>query len=185
MTDDAGGQSALLSQQPPVALGHCRSAPTTPRAALRSSTSCKGPKPRATFNPNPQVIVVPGRRSSSNLFGASPMETLDHSGEAGLTDAELLQVKEDNQKRIKRIVAAVGIALTVISIVLVALSLSLGQKIDELVSAQIRETDVAIKGRGSRVLPNVGKSLNDGRMRHDDSFYLGAPSNAVGANSTR
>lgn len=144
MTDDAGGQSALLSQQPAVALGQCRSAPVTPRTALRPSSSAataaaaaaaaatcsKGTKPRPTFDPNPQYIVVPGR--SSNVTGASSMEALDHGAETGLTDAELLQVKEDNQRRIKRIVAAVGIALTVISIVLVALSLSLGQKIDEL-----------------------------------------------------
>ncbi len=49
-----------------------------------------------------------------------------------LTDADLLYIKEDNQRRVKRIVAFVGVTLTLVSIILVALSLSLGQKIDEL-----------------------------------------------------
>lgn len=182
MTDDAGGQSALLSQQPAVAFGPCRSAPVTPRTALRPSAAAaatKASRPRATFDPVPHYIIVPGRRSSSNAVHSLSMEALDQGAEIGLTDAELLQVKEDNQRRIKRIVAAVGIALTVISIVLVALSLSLGQKIDELgkypkhcfyvsllspsgcsvlAQAQMRESDTTDKGKSGMVLPN-GKTL--------------------------
>jgi hypothetical protein len=169
MTD---GQSALLSQQQSVALGHCRSAPVTRRTALRPAAAPSAPVCKVLFDPVPRYIVVPGRRSSSCSPGSPSMEALDHGAETGLTDAELLQVKEDNQKRIKRIVAAVGIALTVISIVLVALSLSLGQKIDELgecpstsvsfsslssvsgssVLEQMRESEVANKGRISRVV---------------------------------
>ncbi len=56
-----------------------------------------------------------------------------------LTPAQLRALKEDSQKRVKRIVAAVGITLTVISIILVALSLSFGQKIDDL--GKSRETN--------------------------------------------
>uniref|UniRef100_A0A914RZ15 Uncharacterized protein n=1 Tax=Parascaris equorum TaxID=6256 RepID=A0A914RZ15_PAREQ len=49
-----------------------------------------------------------------------------------LSEAEIAQLKEHNQRRVKRVVAIVAITMTLISIVLVALSLSLGSKIDQL-----------------------------------------------------
>ncbi|KHN79046.1 hypothetical protein Tcan_14287 [Toxocara canis] len=50
-----------------------------------------------------------------------------------LSEAEIAQLKEHNQRKVKRVVAIVAIMMTLISIVLVALSLSLGSKIDQLV----------------------------------------------------
>ncbi|KAI1729441.1 hypothetical protein DdX_01682 [Ditylenchus destructor] len=54
-----------------------------------------------------------------------------------LTDIEVQQLKEQNHRRIKRVVTVVAITLIGISIVLVALSLSLGPKIDQLVSESL------------------------------------------------
>uniref|UniRef100_A0A7E4VVK4 Col_cuticle_N domain-containing protein n=1 Tax=Panagrellus redivivus TaxID=6233 RepID=A0A7E4VVK4_PANRE len=54
-----------------------------------------------------------------------------------LSDVEIQQLKEQNQKRIKRVVTLVAILLTGISIILVGLSLSLGPKIDQLVSESL------------------------------------------------
>jgi len=54
-----------------------------------------------------------------------------------LSDIEIQQLKEQNQKRIKRVVTVVAISLTLISVILVALSLSLGPKIDQLVSESL------------------------------------------------
>uniref|UniRef100_A0A0K0F7D9 Col_cuticle_N domain-containing protein n=2 Tax=Strongyloides TaxID=6247 RepID=A0A0K0F7D9_STRVS len=54
-----------------------------------------------------------------------------------LSDIEIQQIKEQNQERIKKVVAYVAISLTVISIILVALSLSFGPKIDSLVNDQL------------------------------------------------
>jgi hypothetical protein len=49
-----------------------------------------------------------------------------------LTEVEILQLKEQNHKRIKRVVTIVAISMMVISFILVGLSLSLGPKIDQL-----------------------------------------------------
>uniref|UniRef100_A0A0N5A4Y2 Col_cuticle_N domain-containing protein n=1 Tax=Parastrongyloides trichosuri TaxID=131310 RepID=A0A0N5A4Y2_PARTI len=54
-----------------------------------------------------------------------------------LSDIEIQQLKEQNQERVKKVVAYVAISLTVISIILVALSLSFGPKIDSLVNDQL------------------------------------------------
>uniref|UniRef100_A0AC34Q9M3 Uncharacterized protein n=1 Tax=Panagrolaimus sp. JU765 TaxID=591449 RepID=A0AC34Q9M3_9BILA len=54
-----------------------------------------------------------------------------------LSDIEIQQLKEQNQKRIKRVVTIVAISLTLISVILVGLSLSLGPKIDQLVSESV------------------------------------------------
>ncbi|KAI1721147.1 hypothetical protein Ddc_07587 [Ditylenchus destructor] len=54
-----------------------------------------------------------------------------------LTDIEVQMLKEQNHRRIKRVVTVVAITLIGISIVLVALSLSLGPKIDQLVSESL------------------------------------------------
>lgn len=49
-----------------------------------------------------------------------------------LTDVEIQQLKEQNHRRIKRVVTVVAITMMLISFILVALSLSLGPKIDSL-----------------------------------------------------
>jgi hypothetical protein len=54
-----------------------------------------------------------------------------------LSEYEVQQLKEQNHRRIKRVVTAVAITLILISVVLVALSLSLGPKIDQLVSESL------------------------------------------------
>jgi len=57
-----------------------------------------------------------------------------------LSDAELQQIarmKEQNHQRIKRVVTIVALTLILISVVLVALSLSLGPKIDQMVSESL------------------------------------------------
>ncbi|CAD5215338.1 unnamed protein product [Bursaphelenchus okinawaensis] len=54
-----------------------------------------------------------------------------------LSDLEVQQLKEQNHRRIKRVVTAVAITLMLISFILVALSLSLGPKIDQLVSESL------------------------------------------------
>ena len=54
-----------------------------------------------------------------------------------LTEAEARQLKERNQRWVKRVVALVALVLTTIAVVLVALSLSLGPKIDQLVSESL------------------------------------------------
>lgn len=49
-----------------------------------------------------------------------------------LTDVEIQQLKEQNHRRIKRVVTVVAISMMLVSFILVALSLSLGPKIDQL-----------------------------------------------------
>ncbi|KAI6240901.1 hypothetical protein M3Y99_00398700 [Aphelenchoides fujianensis] len=54
-----------------------------------------------------------------------------------LSEVEIQQLKEQNHRRIKRVVTVVAITLMLISFILVALSLSLGPKIDQLVSESL------------------------------------------------
>ncbi|KAI6188175.1 hypothetical protein M3Y98_00325700 [Aphelenchoides besseyi] len=54
-----------------------------------------------------------------------------------LSEMEIQQLKEQNHRRIKRVVTVVAITLMLISFILVALSLSLGPKIDQLVSESL------------------------------------------------
>uniref|UniRef100_A0A915DFG4 Uncharacterized protein n=1 Tax=Ditylenchus dipsaci TaxID=166011 RepID=A0A915DFG4_9BILA len=54
-----------------------------------------------------------------------------------LSELEVQQIKDQNHRRIKRVVTAVAITLILISVILVALSLSLGPKIDQLVSESL------------------------------------------------
>ncbi|KAI6177167.1 hypothetical protein M3Y97_00877500 [Aphelenchoides bicaudatus] len=61
-----------------------------------------------------------------------------------LTDVEIQQLKEQNHRRIKRVVTVVAVTLMLISFILVALSLSLGPKIDQLVSENL-ETNLSSK----------------------------------------
>ncbi len=83
------------------------------------------PRPKATFNLEPEYIF-PAPQNNVTRMENEELTMED------LTEAELKLLKEQNQRRVKRIVAAVGITLTLVSIILVALSLSLGQKIDQL-----------------------------------------------------
>uniref|UniRef100_A0AC35TMX5 Col_cuticle_N domain-containing protein n=1 Tax=Rhabditophanes sp. KR3021 TaxID=114890 RepID=A0AC35TMX5_9BILA len=54
-----------------------------------------------------------------------------------LTDIEIQLLKDQNTKKIKKVITIVAITLTLISIVLVALSLSFGPKIDSLVNDEL------------------------------------------------
>uniref|UniRef100_A0A0N5AV55 DUF5056 domain-containing protein n=1 Tax=Syphacia muris TaxID=451379 RepID=A0A0N5AV55_9BILA len=49
-----------------------------------------------------------------------------------LTDSEAIQIKEYDQRRLKRVIVTVVVIMTVVSIVLVALSLALGPQLDQL-----------------------------------------------------
>lgn len=70
--------------------------------------------------------------------------------------ADLEYLKMYNHKRIRRIVSTVAIALTVLAIVLVALSLSLGSRIDQLVNESL---DTSLKISGSELF--FGPKIND------------------------
>lgn len=75
-------------------------------------------------------ILLEGRFSS--LRRIYHLDCFVHFVRMELSEAEIAQLKEHNQRRVKRVVAIVAITMTLISIVLVALSLSLGSKIDQL-----------------------------------------------------
>lgn len=49
-----------------------------------------------------------------------------------LTDSEAIQIREYDQRRLKRVIVFVVVVMTVVSIVLVALSLALGPQLDQL-----------------------------------------------------
>lgn len=49
-----------------------------------------------------------------------------------LSDIEIQQLKDQNHRRIKKVVTVVAITLMLLAVILVALSLSLGPKIDQL-----------------------------------------------------
>ncbi|EFP02342.1 hypothetical protein CRE_00962 [Caenorhabditis remanei] len=66
-----------------------------------------------------------------NIQKTTNFEALQPAGaEYELTDVEIQQLKEHNQKRVKRVVGFVAIAMTLLSLALVAFSLALGRKID-------------------------------------------------------
>jgi hypothetical protein len=54
-----------------------------------------------------------------------------------LSDAEIQHIKEHNHRRVKQVVTLVAITLMLTAFVLVVLSLSLGSKIDDLVSESL------------------------------------------------
>jgi len=51
-----------------------------------------------------------------------------------ISDAEIQHLKEQNNRRVKRVVTAVALTLIIFSLILVAMSLSFGRKMDQLVS---------------------------------------------------
>ncbi|KAL3085306.1 hypothetical protein niasHS_010375 [Heterodera schachtii] len=77
-------------------------------------------------------------RASVELSSASAVPMM-----GALTDAEIQQLKEQNQRRVKRVVALVAVAITTIAVILVALSLSLGPKIDQLVSESLESSQLS------------------------------------------
>ena len=107
---------------------------------------------KATFNLEPEYI-------DASPLGPFQEELVLEE----LTEAQLRELKESSHKRVKRIVAGVGITLTLISILLVALSLTLGQKIDDLVGQRVKDSAAAKSGQ-----------VGDG-----DSFYIGPPTSST------
>uniref|UniRef100_A0A1I7TBD8 Col_cuticle_N domain-containing protein n=1 Tax=Caenorhabditis tropicalis TaxID=1561998 RepID=A0A1I7TBD8_9PELO len=75
-----------------------------------------------------------------NLQKTANFEALQSAGaEYELTDVEIQQLKEHNQKRVKRVVGFVAIAMTLLSLALVAFSLALGRKIDLMVEQKVEQ----------------------------------------------
>uniref|UniRef100_A0A1I7ZD53 Col_cuticle_N domain-containing protein n=1 Tax=Steinernema glaseri TaxID=37863 RepID=A0A1I7ZD53_9BILA len=54
-----------------------------------------------------------------------------------LTDLEIQQLKEHNQRRVKQVVCTIAVIMTLVCVALIALSLSLGPKIDQMVSESL------------------------------------------------
>ncbi|CTQ86632.1 Cell division protein FtsL [Caenorhabditis elegans] len=76
-------------------------------------------------------------------------EVLQSGGaEYELTDVEIQQLKEHNQKRVKRVVVFVSIGMTLIALALVAFSLALGRKIDLMVEQKVEERMVIYSVHG-------------------------------------
>ncbi|KAF1761905.1 hypothetical protein GCK72_010164 [Caenorhabditis remanei] len=75
-----------------------------------------------------------------NIQKTTNFEALQPAGaEYELTDVEIQQLKEHNQKRVKRVVGFVAIAMTLLSLALVAFSLALGRKIDLMVEQKVEQ----------------------------------------------
>ncbi|CAJ0578759.1 unnamed protein product, partial [Mesorhabditis spiculigera] len=87
--------------------------------------------------PHPLAKVTATSRPSS--ASSSPCEQSDACSSMEFTDLEIQQIKDHNQKRVKRVVAVVAISMTIIAIVLVGLSLSFGKKIDLLVEESMEK----------------------------------------------
>ncbi|CAO4369734.1 unnamed protein product [Caenorhabditis nigoni] len=80
------------------------------------------------------------RGRTMNIQKTTNFEALQPAGaEYELTDIEIQQLKEHNQKRVKRVVGFVAIAMTLLSLALVAFSLALGRKIDLMVEQKVEE----------------------------------------------
>ena len=105
--------------------------PTRLLSQAQSNPQRTRSKPKATFNLKPTYFHIPKERSSLEE-STTNMDQEFVMIENGMSPAQIQAIKDQNQKKIKRIVAIVGITLTIISIILVGLSLSFGQKIDEI-----------------------------------------------------
>ncbi|WKY02959.1 hypothetical protein Q1695_016340 [Nippostrongylus brasiliensis] len=64
-----------------------------------------------------------------------------------LTDIEIQQIKEHNQRRVKRVVALVAVLMTLLALGLVTMSLALGNRIDMMVEEDLekRAADVFLR----------------------------------------
>lgn len=81
--------------------------------------------------------------------------------EEQLSEADILHFKEQNHRRVKRVVTLVAITLMLTAFVLVVLSLSLGSKIDDLgtaprkslhASASLRNAAMCVPGTETSAL---------------------------------
>lgn len=78
------------------------------------------------------VLLASQTPNPSSTTDASLADPAQMTAMIELTDVEIQQLKEQNHRRIKRVVTVVAVTLMLISFILVALSLSLGPKIDQL-----------------------------------------------------
>lgn len=64
-----------------------------------------------------------------------------------LSDVEIQQIKEHNQRRVKRVVALVAVLMTLLALGLVTMSLALGSRIDMMVEEDLekRAADVFLR----------------------------------------
>ncbi|VDO36983.1 hypothetical protein V3C99_000695 [Haemonchus contortus] len=78
-----------------------------------------------------------------------PDEKLDvvEGYEYELSDIEIQQIKEHNQRRVKRVVALVAVLMTLLALGLVTMSLALGNRIDMMVEEDMekRAADVFLR----------------------------------------
>lgn len=82
-----------------------------------------------TFNLEPEIIP----RTSLTTPRSSDISTLSERMKfESPTEAQLKEICEQNRRKVRRLVAAVCISLTVLCIVLVIVSLSFGPKLEEL-----------------------------------------------------
>jgi hypothetical protein len=79
----------------------------------------------------PASAVLLAQSKAENNSSNAPPEGVEMTM-IELSEAEIQALKEQNHRRIKRVVTIVAITMMLISFVLVALSLSLGPKIDAL-----------------------------------------------------
>ncbi|KAK6744438.1 hypothetical protein RB195_011257 [Necator americanus] len=63
----------------------------------------------------------------------------DNEYEYELSDIEIQQIKEHNQRRVKRVVALVALLMTLLALGLVAMSLALGNRIDMMVEEDLEK----------------------------------------------
>ncbi|KAL6726559.1 hypothetical protein Aduo_008520 [Ancylostoma duodenale] len=61
-----------------------------------------------------------------------------------LSDIEIQQIKEHNQRRVKRVVAMVALLMTLLALGLVAMSLALGNRIDMMVEEDLEKRAAAV-----------------------------------------
>lgn len=103
-----------------------------------------------TFNLEPEIIIPRSNSNSTSTMSKqhhlrSTTMTANNDSSTALTDgmelespteAQMKEIRERSRKRIKKLVAAVGISLTVLCVILVIVSLSLGTKLEELKTAR-------------------------------------------------
>ncbi|KAK6019875.1 hypothetical protein OSTOST_14480 [Ostertagia ostertagi] len=86
---------------------------------------------------NPQLVLL----SPAELRRFMPDEKLDvvEDYEYELSDIEIQQLKEHNQRRVKRVVALVAVLMTLLALGLVTMSLALGNRIDMMVEQDLEK----------------------------------------------
>lgn len=102
---------------------------TTTDDSYKTPTSIKYLR-TTTFNLEPEIIP-----RSSLTPRVSDISSLTDGGRMKYespTEAQLKEICEQNRRKVRRLVAAVCISLTVLCVVLVIVSLSFGPKLEEL-----------------------------------------------------